>query len=247
MTPSLLNFRERRLARGNRATATSQWKRYSSRSGCSASARARPSRVLLRRQQLERRVRLRADDVERPLARDRARLRRAARPDVGEARGGELGAQRRLVGEARRVSSVGHRREPAREPDVVEARPDPRSRSTSAAGRARGSRATSANARGRSTRWTAMRITAASNQPRLNGSASARATRALTPRLFARATISLDASTAQTRASARSSSACASRPVPQPISSTRAPRSSPSSTSRSKSSHQFASTGRSSS
>ena len=53
-----------------------------------------------------------------------------------------------------------------------------------------------------------MRITAASNQPRLNGSASARASRALTPSAFARATISVDASTAQTRASARSSSAC---------------------------------------
>ena len=93
-----------------------------------------------------------------------------------------------------------------------------------------------------------MRITAASNQPRLNGSASARATRALTPSAFARATISVDASTAQTRASARSSSACASRPVPQPISSTRcAAEARRARRAVSKSSHQFASTGRSSS
>ena len=72
-----------------------------------------------------------------------------------------------------------HRREPAREPHVVECAGS----SVAIASRPAGARirATSASARGRSSRCSDMRITAASNQPRLNGSASARATRALTP------------------------------------------------------------------
>ncbi len=108
-------------------------------------------------------------------------------------------------------------------------------------------RETSANTRGRSTRCATIRRTARSNHPDLNGSASPRETRALTPSAFARSTISDEESTAHARASSRSSSACEKRPVPHPTSSTRRPRRSPARTISSKERHHASSIGRSSS
>ena len=113
-----------------------------------------------------------------PLDLDRRRSRRR------RARRGALAAS----GSARRRSRARTGR--AREPDVARSSSGS---SVAIASRPAGARtrATSASARGRSTRCSDIRITTASNQPRLNGSASARATRALTPSAFARATISV--------------------------------------------------------
>src|SRR6186997_818578 len=89
-------------------------------------------------------------------------------------------------------------------------------------------------------------MTARSNQPSLNGSCSAGATLTVLIRSRASAAISADGSTPQTR-EPRSASAAATRPVPQPMSSTRRPSRSPSRTRSSNSSHHLASAGRSSS
>ena len=79
-----------------------------------------------------------------------------------------------------------------------------------------------AKARGRSTRWTTSHMSARSNQPSLNGSCSAGATLTVLTRSRATAAISGSGSTPQTR-DPRSASAAATRPVPQPMSSTRRP------------------------
>src|SRR5918996_4987623 len=107
-------------------------------------------------------------------------------------------------------------------------------------------RAVSAKARALSTKWMTRRKTARSNQPSLNGSASAEAClNWARPPAFARACASIlsDGSTPHTRAP-RSARAAANRPVPDPTSRTRSPASPPCSTSSSKSCHQFSSTGR---
>ena len=89
------------------------------------------------------------------------------------------------------------------------------------------------NARARSTRWSTSRKTTRSNQPSLNGSASAAAQ--LEPRRAAparaRASISGDGSTPQTLRAALARARPRSCPVPQPTSSTRRPARSPSATS----------------
>ena len=94
----------------------------SSRSGKLGLGAGEALGVLVGRQQLERRVRLRADDVERALAGDRRVPARAARS--ARRRGRPSASSARSVGSSgkRAPLELGHGREPAREPDVVEVR-----------------------------------------------------------------------------------------------------------------------------
>src|SRR5215210_5649625 len=102
----------------------------------------------------------------------------------------------------------------------------------------------------RSTSCTTRHITARSNQPSLNGNASALACLNATPRgafRLASRSIAGDASTAHTLPAPRSASAALRRAVPQPMSSTVLARRSPSRSTSAYSSHQLSSIGRSSS
>ena len=227
-----------RSLRRDGAAASSQSKRYSNRSGSSASARASPCAYSSggSRSKVENAFeRITSSACSRVSSRcwrscsishragarrRRARLGSAPRP--GSARARSRAPRERSARTRRRRSWRG-----------------PRSRSR-AAPAAPSTRAACANARGRSTRWSAIRITTASNQPALNGSASARATRRVDAESPSRARPSPRTRRPPRRARARAPRApAASRPVPQPTSSTRLPRSPPSRTSASNTSHQF--------
>ena len=159
-------------------------------------------------EQVEGRVGLRADDVERPLARRRSLLTERARSaTVGEARA------RRARLAARRRSGSARRRSPAPTGSTARTRRSSKLAGSSVAITSRpaglqDARRLGESARPRSTRWSAIRITTASNQPCLNGKRLGSADSRVDAELpWPAATISAEASTAQTRASSRSASA----------------------------------------
>ena len=145
------------------------------RSGSSASARARPCAVLVLGEQVEGRERATADPLERPLARDLGLLVEPLGRSTVEA-GGARARRSSCVGRGKR-STVDAANDGKNGCSQCRSKRDGVHRRDDGAAVAASTRRSSANARGRSNRCTAIRMTARSNQPPLNGSALGRAPR----------------------------------------------------------------------